>query len=635
MCGIAGFSGGSHTVDELYRMGARLTHRGPDETGAYYADGVGLISKRLSIVDPRDGKQPAYSEDGRIVVVLNGEIFNFTSLRNELFARGHRIANASDTAVLPHMYEEYGASMFSMLSGQFAIAIWDKNRGRLLLARDRMGIIPLFFRFDGKELLFGSEIKALLACKTVKREFNFEALRDVFMFWSPQYDRTVFSGIFSLLPGEYLEYENNAVSRNRYYSFRFKPEQKCTDLDGAKEKVEALLCDAVQKRLMGDVKICTYLSGGLDSSLITAIMAERFDRSVEAFSIGFEEERLDESGYQTLLCDRLGIKRNKIIFKKGDMPGLIREMVFFAETPLLRAGPIPLFKLSELVNQNNVKVVLSGEGADEFFGGYDIFREVKLRNYLKKHPDSEMRRQLLRTINQFSDRRLVSATTGALSYFYSDGGEDEFLGPHLARWRQFGFFERFFSVDTRAALQSIKTSDYREALSINPNGDMKNWSDMQKSQYLEIITFLSQYLLSSQGDRISMSNSVEVRFPFLDDELIDYCASLNDSLKIKGLNEKYILKKVAAKYLPKELIIRKKFPYRYLPDARSILSDSYNSYMLSEENIRRLGIFDPAKINGFTGAVSAKDELSERECMLLMGVLTTQILCDIFDIRPA
>ena len=205
MCGIAGFSGGSHTVDELYRMGARLTHRGPDETGAYYADGVGLISKRLSIVDPRDGKQPAYSEDGRIVVVLNGEIFNFTSLRNELFARGHRIANASDTAVLPHMYEEYGASMFSMLSGQFAIAIWDKNRGRLLLARDRMGIIPLFFRFDGKELLFGSEIKALLACKTVRREVNFEALRDVFM-GSPQYYRTGFSGIFSLLPGEYLEY---------------------------------------------------------------------------------------------------------------------------------------------------------------------------------------------------------------------------------------------------------------------------------------------------------------------------------------------------------------------------------------------------------------------------------------------
>jgi asparagine synthase (glutamine-hydrolysing) len=633
MCGIAGFISKNCTESTLQKMGDMITHRGPDDTGYYYRDHVGMVLKRLSIIDVSNGKQPAYNENGKIAVVLNGEIFNFAELSKELESDGHRITNNSDTAVLPHMYEKYGTAMFERLSGQFAIAIYDTDSRKLILGRDRMGIIPLSYYHKNGEFLFGSEIKAILASGRVNRELSCETLCDVFTFWSPQYNRTIFKDIFSVLPGEYLVYHNNTIRREFYYRLKYGKLDGQRSFDRVEEELEDLLSKAVQKRLIGDVKISTYLSGGLDSSLITSIIASKFDSDVEAFSIGFEEEHYDEYKYQKQVCEHLGIQHKTILFRNSEIPELIKKIIWHTETPLLRAGPVPLYKLSELVNKNNVKVVLSGEGADELFGGYDLFREVKIRNYLRKHPDSTIRKQLFKKVNQFSDSLMQSATAGSLNYFYMHDSEDGLLDSHYTRWRQFGFFERFFSGNVKSMIKQMQVPNYRESLKLDSVQEIRGWTDIQRSQYFEMKTFLSQYLLCSQGDRVSMANSVEVRFPFLDDDLVEYCMSLNDKYKIRALNEKYILKKIAEKYLPTDLVNRKKFPYRSPIDIKAIQRDPYMSYMLSEEATNRFNLFNPIKISSFINGVTAKGVLSERETMLLMGVLTMHILCDVFGIE--
>lgn len=633
MCGIAGFISKYCTETNLENIGNFIGHRGPDGTGYYFKDDVGLVSKRLSIIDLDNGRQPAWNEDETIIVIFNGEIFNYIQIREELLAKGHRIANNSDTAVLPHMYELYGTGMFERLSGQFGIAIYDSKCRKLVLARDRMGIIPLNYYYNNDEFFFGSEIKAILANDRVMRRLNLEAVFDVFTFWSPQYNRTVFQDIYSLLPGEYLEFQDKQIKKSKYFTLRYREANEMIDFDRTAGDIEELLCKAVQKRLIGDVKVYAYMSGGLDSSLITSIIASRYDSSVEAFSISFEDEFLDESMYQKIVCDYLGIRQNTVLFKNSEIPNLIKKIIWHTETPLLRAGPIPLFMLSEHVNKNNAKVVLSGEGSDELFGGYDIFKEVKIKNLIRRHPDSALKQQLFRKINQFVDARFISASAGGLNYFYMHGCDGGLLDSHYTRWRQFVFFERFFSEDIKAIKNKIGYPDYYKSLELELVQGIGDWTDIQKSQYLEIETFLSRYLLSSQGDRISMANSVEVRFPFLDDDLVEYCMSLNDRFKIKALNEKYIVKKIAEKYLPTELIKRKKFPYRASLDVRKILSNQYINYLLSEEGLNKYGLFDSKKISGFIKSTTLKEVPNERETMLVMGVMTLQILCDIFKIE--
>lgn len=634
MCGIAGFVSDHCTQGDLLRMGDALAHRGPDDTGCFFLGNTGLVSKRLSIIDLRYGKQPAYSEDEKVVVAFNGEIFNYATLREELRAKGHRISNNSDTAVLPHMYEEYGTAMFERLSGQFAIAVCDIGSGSLILARDRMGILPLNYYYKNNEFFFGSEIKAILASGRVTAKLCCEALLDVFTYWSPQYDRTVFSDVHSLLPGEFLVFKDRLITREKYFILKFGKNNGRSDFVTAAQDIETILCEAVKKRLAADVKVSAYLSGGLDSSLITAITAQKFDSSVEAYSIAFEDARLDESRYQKLVCDFLGIRHYCIKFSYSEIPALIRKIIRHAEVPLLRAGPVPLFRLSELARRNNTKVVLSGEGADELFGGYDIFREQKIRDYLKRYPDSRFRQKLFRKINTFSDSRFQTAPAGGLNYFYMHGGTDAAMISHYTRWRQFGFFRRFFSGNIETEIRKIKHPDFNRSFDPVCLKEFDSWTGLQICQYIEISSFLSRYLLSSQGDRMAMANSVEVRYPFLDDGLAEYCMSLDDRFKIMALNEKYILKKIARKYLPPELVNRRKFPYRSALDAGKIITDPYLAYILSKEAISRFGVFDPLKVCGFINTIAEKDILSERESMLFMGILTTQILCELFGLEP-
>ncbi len=630
MCGIAGFISSCCNFETLRKMGDIINHRGPDDTGYYYKRNVGMVLKRLSIIDINNGFQPAYSENREVAVILNGEIFNYQQLREELKADGHIISNNSDTAILPHMYEKYGTDMFCKLSGQFAIAIYDEIKNVLILARDRMGIIPLSFYHKNNEFIFASEIKSILVSGRTERSLSQQAFCDVFTFWSPQNDRTAFKDIYCVLPGEYLIYDGG-IKKNLYYKMGYhKPDESIT-FDDARHNVEDILLRAVKKRLIGDVKVSAYLSGGLDSSLITAIAASRFDSNIEAFSIGFEDKFYDEYKYQKLVCDYLGIKQKTIVFNNNEIPELLKEIIIHTETPLLRAGPAPLYRLSALVRGSGMKVVLSGEGSDELFGGYDIFREVKLRDYINKHPESSIRMQLFKKVNQYSKGLTENASAGSLNYFYMHGIEDSLMASHDTRWRQFSFFERFFSQEVRGLTQG--KPDYVEALGLAASNEMNSWTDIQRSQYLEITTFLSRYLLSSQGDRVSMANSVEVRFPFLDDELVEYCMSLNDKYKIRALNEKFILKRIADKYLPSELVNRKKFPYRSPVDINTMCKDQYVRYLLSKDTIKRFGLFEPLRVSSLLKKTTEKGILSERETMLLMGILTFHMLCDTFNVE--
>lgn len=632
MCGIAGFMGPHGDAEILRRMGQALTHRGPDDTGYFCGDQLGLVSKRLSIVDVKAGKQPAYNEACTIVVVFNGEIFNYIQLRQELEAQGHVLSNRSDTAVLPHLYEQYGLGMFDKLSGQFAIAIADLKADKLILARDRLGIVPLHYYHENGEFFFGSEIKALLATGRVPRALSTEAMCEVFTFWAPQHNRTVLRNVYSVLPGEYLELQHDTLKAGAYFKLGFEKCDAPPDLSRSLQETEVLLLDAVGKRLTGDVKIAAYLSGGLDSSLLTAMLASRFDSGVEAFSVGFEDPRFDESLYQRLMCRHLGLKHHTVQFKNSEIPQLLKKIIWHTEAPLLRAGPVPLFKLSELVHQNGVKVVLSGEGADEFFGGYDIFREVKIKNYLQRYPNSPLRQRLFNTINQFSDGRMQTAPPGSLTYFYTHNNAPGPLRSHVTRWGQFGFFQRFLSDGFKADIETMPYPDYARSLALEGDHRMDDWTDLQKSQYLEIETFLSRYLLSSQGDRMAMANSVEVRYPFLDEALVAHCLGLRDTHKIKALNEKYLLKKIAEKYVPRELLLRKKFPYRSPVEATLLLRDPYIKALLTPARIKAAGVFHTDKICGFLDTVLEKPHITERETMLLLGVVTTQVFCDLFEI---
>ncbi len=632
MCGIAGLIHRECQMAVLEKMGMTIAHRGPDDTGYFCSNGTGMVQKRLSIVDIENGTQPVFNEKGSVLAVFNGEIYNHMTLRKQLERLGHVMSNNSDTAVLPHMYEEYGNGMFERLSGQFAIALYDIAGKMLLLARDRLGIKPLYFSPQDAGIVFGSEIKAILASGIMPARLCHRALFDTFTFWSPQKDLTVFEGIYCLLPGEYLEYRNSETTRTRYWKPVFGKAGRRADSQEVAGEVEALLEKAVSKRLMGDVAVSAYLSGGIDSSLITALAARAYSGPLEAFSITFENDVYDEYPYQKKMCEHLGIRHNTVAFSNSQIPEMIRKSIYHIEAPLLRAAPLPLLKLSGLVNSCSRKVVLSGEGADEFFGGYDIFREVKIRNYIRAHPRSEIRKRLFEKINLFVQGTGQAATAGGLNYFYMNVPGDGLLDSHYTRWRQFMFFKRFFSHRMRAMADDMGCPDYLSSIDLPDRDEMQSWTDIQKSQYLETVTFLSPYLLASQGDRVAMANSVEARFPFLDDSLVSYSMDMEDRFKIRALNEKYVIRSIASKYLPNEIICRKKFPYRSPVDISCLLENEYLKSMLSARKLAEYDIFDPVKTAFFIEKSLQKSRPGERDMMLIMGLVTTQVLCDVFSV---
>lgn len=627
MCGIVGVLNlyKSQPIPEtvMRQMLGMIRHRGPDEFGIYRDEWVSLGNARLSIIDLRGGQQPISNEDGSLWIVFNGEIFNYQELRPDLEQRGHRFKTHCDTEVILHLYEEYGPECLNYLNGQFAIAIWDTRKQRLFIARDRLGVRPLFYTQVDGQLIFGSEIKTLLAHPSVSAEIDPAALSQVFTFWSAQIPHTVFQNIYTLPPGHYLIAQSGNLTIQPYWELNFDADDRSArSSQDYLEEFEQLLIDATLIRLRADVPVGAYLSGGLDSSTTTAIIRNYTHNPLETFSIAFSDSEFDESEFQRRMANELGTDHQVVYCTHADIGTVFPEVIWHTETPMLRTAPAPMLLLSRLVRQHDFKVVITGEGADEFLGGYDIFKEMVVRRFWARHPDSAWRPLLLRRLYPEIGRLGETNERFLTSFFKKQLTETELpFYSHLIRWSNGARLQRLL-------LQPPQTSPLEQAAQLIPIPDrFQQWSPLAKAQYLEIVTFLSPYLLSSQGDRVAMANSVEGRFPFLDYRVVEFCNRLPARLKLRGLNEKWLLRQLASKLLPADIWQRRKRPYR-APIHRSFFhseTPAYVTELLSESALHESGLFNPLAVQQLIRKAQSGLQLSEVDDMAIAGVLSAQL----------
>jgi asparagine synthase (glutamine-hydrolysing) len=646
MCGIAGclnFRNGIHPDETVLRqMLGMIRHRGPDQFGIFLDDIAGLGNARLSIVDLAAGQQPFATEDGRYWIVYNGEIFNHADLRAELVAAGHKLATHCDTEVFLHLFEQEGPSCLTRLNGQFAVAIWDTLTQTLFLARDRLGVRPLFYWRDDNNLVFGSEIKAVAAHPAVKLELELDplALDQVFTGWSCQPPRTPFIGISQLPPGHFAIVSRDGIKTERYWQASFAatdPAESARSEAAWLDELSALLTDATRLRLMADVPVGAYLSGGLDSSLIAALMRRHAAGKIDTFSIAFTDSAFDESEHQRRMAHYLGTEHQVVQASHADIGAIFPDVVWHCETPLLRTAPAPMYLLARLVHRSKYKVVLTGEGADEFFAGYDIFKEARIRAFWAREPGSTRRPQLFQRI--YPDLQSLNKV-GAhyLAAFFGEGLADTDAPgySHAIRWRNTRRTQRFFSQELTRRIQDA-AKPFIESIPRPQN--FPRWNLLERAQYLEIAAFMSTYLLSSQGDRVAMAHSVEGRFPFLDYRVAEFAGRLPARLRLRGLRDKYLLRKLGASLLPAEIWNRPKKPYR-APIHRSFFNDQEAPYvreLLSAAALRESGLFNPQAIEKLVAKIDQGQPLGETDDMAVAGVISTQLVHQRFvkDFRKA
>lgn len=631
MCGVVGIckleSGRDIDLHTIRRMMALVRYRGPDETGVYLDDEVALGHLRLSIIDLTSGCQPMHNEDETLWIVYNGEVFNYLELKNELLERGHRFYTTSDTEVILHLYEQLGPGCVERLNGQFAFAIWDSRNKELFLARDRVGIRPLHYAVHAGRLFFASEIKSILAVPGVRRELDPISLDQIFTFWSVLPGRTPFYDIYELPPGHWLKVSGGSMEVRKYWEIPIYPrqEQLHDPVERLCEQIMDLLADAVRLRLRADVPVGSYLSGGLDSSGITALAARRFHADLNTFGIRFEQEGFDEGTHQQHMVSFLGTRHHEIWATPERIGNHFVQTLWHTEKPLLRTAPVPLYLLSDAVRGENLKVVLTGEGADEVFGGYSIFKEAKVRQCWARQPDAPGRAALFGRLYGyvFQDPR----SKPFLKSFFARQCHrlDDPLFSHLIRWENTSRTKTFFSNELKAA---IGESDPYEPLRRMLPERYHELDVVGKAQYLEMMIFLSSYLLSSQGDRVAMAHSVEIRLPFLDYRVIDFAARIPSKWKILGLDEKHILKRAFRSVLPPEITGRCKQPYR-APIVGCLLSGPSRRLtleMLAPGTVRKAGLFDDAKVTRLTAKLQTAAMTGEVDSMALVAVLSSQII---------
>jgi len=635
MCGIVGVLdwGGNHPPDLglLRRMLGIIRHRGPDEFGLYADHQAGIGCARLSIVDLSTGQQPITNEDESLWIVFNGEVYNHPELRAQLERAGHRFHTHSDTEVILHLYEDLGPECLQQFNGQFAIAIWDTRKQELFLARDRLGVRPLFYTLLPDGLVFGSEIKALLLDSRVEARLDPRALAQAFTFWAPLAPRTAFQSILELPPGHYMKVHAGSCTLSRYWSMTF-PEAGSEDQiseEKAAEQLRDLLSDATRLRLRADVPVGSYLSGGLDSTFIAALIRGHTPKTLCTFSIAFEEPAFDERAYQEIATAFLGTDHRRTECTNADIGQVFPEVVWHTEAPLLRTSPAPMYLLSRLVHENHIKVVLTGEGADEFLGGYNIYKEDKVRRFWARQPESTWRPLLLQRLYPYiADLAREGDTYRAAFFRQGLAAVDQVGYSHYIRWHNTARLQRLFCAGLREALDGY---DPVGELLASLDSVLPNWSTLAQAQAIEVATFMSPYLLSSQGDRVMAANSVEGRFPFLDHRVVEFCSHLPPHFKIRGLEEKYILKKSAQGLLPSQVWQRRKQPYR-APIHPAFFAQplDYVQALLAPEALRACGVFDPDAVTRLVHKCQAGAKVSEGDDMALAGVLSTQLIYHLF-----
>jgi len=623
MCGIAGIAlkEGTRPVDValLQAMTDRLRHRGPDAEGAFVAAGIGLGSRRLSIIDLETGDQPIANEDGSLVVVCNGEIYNYVELRAELLAAGHEFRTQSDTEVIVHLYEEHGVGCVERLRGMFALALWDSSLRRLFLARDRLGIKPLYYAETARGLTFASEQKAILEADGVPREFSPRGVNDLFTLGFVAAPATLFASVHQLLPATWLLFEDGSVSIHRYWDVKFPSRDEPAPQIREEEWVEALrekLDEVVRLHLRSDVAVGAWLSGGLDSSAIVSLMLRQLGRPIHTASLSFDSPGMDEIRTQRTLLDfpEYDLISRVYVCTARDFTRL-PEAMWFSEDPTT-SGIEVMRLLTAEASAHDVKVILTGEGADEVFGGYPWFQFDKLLRPLARLPLPVKRMLLLGSLfpkrfPRVSGMFLAGPEMNVDRYRTSVG------------WGRPAATHRVFSPDLRLRVANAQASGWELEL---PEA-FARWHPFAQLQYYELNVRLPSFI-NHTLDRGSMARSVEARVPFLDHELVEFAARIPPSLKMKGLREKHILREAVADLLPREIADRKKRGLRAPTEAwlRGPLPE-FAAELFSERSLRRKGYFDPAGVQELL-----KEHRSGRSDWTydLLGVLALQLWDEIF-----
>ncbi|OFV83610.1 MAG: asparagine synthase (glutamine-hydrolyzing) [Acidobacteria bacterium RBG_16_64_8] len=643
MCGIVGEIGpAACNREQLLRMMGMLTHRGPDEAGLLVAEGVALGHLRLSIVDPEHGQQPMSTLDGRHWVVFNGEIFNHVELRQELESAGHAFRTRCDTEVLLNAFREWGAGCLERFNGQWAFALWNRETGDAFLARDRFGVRPLFYSVlpDGRTLLFASEMKAILADSRVSHSWDLQALRDIFISWGCEAERTPLRSIRLLPPGSWMKIAQGRIELGRWWDVDYSPEVvdwSRTD-DSWHEEVRATLNEACRLRLRADVPVGTYLSGGLDSSIISWLSKAHQPR-LQTFSVAFSDAAYDESSFQDLVAGEIGTEHHRLSIRRETIAEHFRDTIWHTETPMHRTAPVPLMRLSRMVRDAGMKVVLTGEGADEVFGGYDQFKENKIRRFWARCPDSAWRKRLLDRLESNVPRS--GPRTRAFWYAFYGQGLDGTTRPgysHHPRWRN--GLSLLPLLREHGNGQGPDAADWIEQVEHTAPERFASWNPLAQAQYWEIRQFLAGYLLSSQGDRVSLANGVEGRYPFLDAKVFELSRRMPPDQKLRVLREKYVLKQTFRHDLPERIVKRQKYPYR-APDALALYRGDHRQLLLDSLNpdaARRRGLFHVEAVRKLMDRVHRSEEPTARDNIALVLVYSSHLFHDLFveaAMRPA
>lgn len=624
MCGIAGIARrdpSGVSLDVLGRMAAAIRHRGPDGYGFSTGARVGLAHVRLSIVDIAGGAQPLANEDGRLLVTFNGEVYNHRELRSELEARGHRFRTACDTEVLVHGWEEWGAGLLDRLNGQFAFALHDRATDELILVRDRFGVRPLFYAEQAGTLVFGSEAKAIFASGEVEARVDPAGLDEVFTFWGARAPRTPFLGVRQLPPGHVARWTRGTLVVRPWYRLDYR--EDAAEPSDAIRRLDQLMRSSVEFRMRADVPVGGYLSGGLDSSITCALGAKASPIPLRTFSVSFADPRYDESAWQRAVAEAVGSVHHVAHIGGGDIAAVFPEVVRHAETPLVRTAPAPMYLLARLVREHGVKVVLTGEGADELFLGYDLFKEVAVRLFALRHPESSARAALFGRIYPY----LFEQGRGGefwQRFFLDAGPPSDPLFSHLPRFQLTSRIRDFYG--PRLA-DGASSRDPLAELRDDLPAAFAAWTPLNRAAFLEMSTLLPSYLLSSQGDRMGMAFAVEGRFPFLDHRLFEWTAALPTSSKLIGLKEKEILRRWARDVVPPSVRTRGKQPYR-APDAPSFFGDSATEWVedsIAPDRVRALGYFEPAAVEGLVRRARRGQASGVRESQALVAILSTHL----------
>jgi asparagine synthase (glutamine-hydrolysing) len=548
MCGIAGVLdfaiGGQPSLEGLQRMAGVLSHRGPDEQGFFLSGPIGLAHQRLSIIDLAAGQQPMQSPDGQVCVVFNGEIYNYPELKIELEQRGYVFRTQSDTEVLLALYCHYGLEAFSKLNGMFACAFWDGRTRQLVLARDRFGKKPLFYYQDAHRFLFGSEIKALLAYGEIERNVNLAALHEYLTHSYIVGDQTILDGIYRLPPAHVLVVRNGVTTCRPYWELTFQPAPYPPDEEEVVARLSELLVQAVRRRMISDVPLGAFLSGGLDSSAIVALMAQLSDRPVQTFTIGFDEADYSEIEDARVVAKHLGTDHHETIVKPSAVD-VLSHLVWHLDEPFGDSSAVPTYYVSQAIRQH-VTVALSGDGGDEVFAGYTRYQELEHYRRMTRIP-AWIRRGIIRPVT-----RALPFTWPGWNYLYAMGGlchtglpDDLGLYPYIQ--------EKLYTSDFRRQLRDCDPFEPTKRL----RQQAAHLDPVSQYQYLDTRQYLPADILT-KVDRMSMANSLEVRSPLLDHTLVEYMATLPVSLKLRNNVSKYIFRKFCSQLLPPSVLSKPK-----------------------------------------------------------------------------